>query len=173
MLPYFLFTLLFCTLVVQNPASPCQSEEAMQFDFWVGKWQLTWPGGQGGTSKEQFGTGTNEITKILGSCVVRENFASPQTQFNGESYSVYNPAKKVWQQTWIDNSGAYLLFEGEFAEGKMILRTKPVETNGKTIVSRMVFENITQDSLDWNWQRSVDGGINWTDLWTIHYKRIE
>ncbi|KAA3660756.1 MAG: hypothetical protein DWQ10_05985, partial [Calditrichaeota bacterium] len=91
MLQYVVSTVFMCSLLFQTQASntqPCQSAEARQFDFWLGKWDLSWPGGQGGTPKDQIGTGTNEITKILGSCVVRENFSSQQITFSGQSYSV-------------------------------------------------------------------------------------
>jgi hypothetical protein len=57
--------------------------------------------------------------------------------------------------------------------GKMELRTAVTETAGRKIVSRMVFKNITTNALDWDWQRSLDGGKSWQDVWNIHYQRIE
>jgi len=71
----------------------------------------------------------------------------------------------------VDNQGGYLLFTGEFNDGQMELRTEPSEREGKTFISRMVFRNITKNSLDWDWQRSEDGGKTWQDLWNIHYER--
>ena len=37
--------------------------------------------------------------------------------------------------------------------------------------TQMVFENITADHFDWNWQRSNNNGETWTDVWNIHYTR--
>jgi hypothetical protein len=155
----------------QTPPPPCSRPEAGQFDFWIGEWELSWPGEQMGLTEGQQGSGTNNIRKILGGCVIEENFSVTDKSFMGKSWSVYNPQKQEWQQTWVDNQGGYLLFSGTFMEGKMELRTKPFERNGKTYISRMVFENISENSLDWNWQRSEDDGKTWVDLWNIHYER--
>ncbi|KAA3619966.1 MAG: DUF1579 domain-containing protein [Calditrichaeota bacterium] len=168
----FLFLVLPLAVVTgQTNQKPCTSEESRQFDFWLGTWDLAWPGGQMGIPEGQTGTGTNQIKKVLGTCVIEENFSFPGGKFDGRSLSVFNPQKKMWQQTWVDNSGAYLLFEGQVEDGKMVLQMEPVERNGKTFISRMVFENITENALDWNWQRSSDGGKTWKDLWNIHYTR--
>jgi hypothetical protein len=35
----------------------------------------------------------------------------------------------------------------------------------------MVFSDITEDSLYWEWQKSEDGGKTWADRWTINYTR--
>jgi hypothetical protein len=35
----------------------------------------------------------------------------------------------------------------------------------------MVFYNISDQSLDWNWERSADWGQSWELLWRIHYQR--
>ena len=36
---------------------------------------------------------------------------------------------------------------------------------------RMVYEDITENSLTWRWQRSADGGATWSDQWVIRYVR--
>ncbi len=149
--------------------SPCSSEEAGQLDFWVGTWDLTWPGGQGGTPEGEAGRGTNTITRELGGCVVHERFAS-ETGFEGESVSMFTP--KGWRQTWVDNQGGYLLFTGGEADGAMELRTAPfTNPQGREMVSRMTWRNVTADALDWHWQRSADGGATWADVWVIRYTR--
>ena len=45
------------------------------------------------------------------------------------------------------------------------------DKNGQPILQRMLFYNIRADSLDWNWERSDDGGQTWKTLWKIHYER--
>ncbi|RMF56524.1 MAG: DUF1579 domain-containing protein [Calditrichaeota bacterium] len=157
--------------VAQNRVRPCDTPEGKQFDFWVGRWDLTWPAEQMGGEKGQLGHGSNTVTKILDDCIVQEQFRFPAGNFNGTSVSVYNLRTKRWQQTWVDNQGGYLLFTGGFKDGKMELRTPTYQRNGKTIVSRMVFRNIAKDSFDWDWQRSSDGGNTWQDVWNIHYRR--
>jgi hypothetical protein len=124
-----------------------------------------------GLAEGQQGSGTNKIRKVLGGCVIEENFSTVDQSFIGKSWSVYNSQKREWQQTWVDNRGGYLLFTGAITDGKMELRTQQFERKGKIYISRMVFENISENSLDWNWQRSEDNGKTWVDLWNIHYER--
>jgi hypothetical protein len=150
---------------------PCLQPESSQFDFWICDWVLTWPGEQMGLAEGQQGSGTNKIRKVLGGCVIEENFSTVDQSFIGKSWSVYNSQKREWQQTWVDNRGGYLLFTGAITDGKMELRTQQFERKGKIYISRMVFENISENSLDWNWQRSEDNGKTWVDLWNIHYER--
>ncbi len=40
-----------------------------------------------------------------------------------------------------------------------------------TVLQRMVWYDIMQDSLQWNWERSEDKGKTWTVLWKIKYTR--
>ena len=169
------FTILFFGLPVwaQQPTQqqPCSTPEAAQFDFWVGDWDLSWQGPQGGTPAGQTGKARNRVYRDMSGCVIYENFSTVDSSFLGSSWSVYQPQQAQWRQTWVDNSGSYLLFKGGYADGRMVLKSDPVENNGKVFVSRMVFKNISKNSLDWDWQRSDDGGATWKDLWNIHYVR--
>jgi hypothetical protein len=147
----------------QSVQKPCSSPEASQFDFWAGSWELTW----NDTSK-----GTNTITKIMDGCTLHENFFDPVLNYKGESWSVYNPARKMWQQTWVDNGGAYIALTGKFENNEMTLSTQPRKLpDGKEQISRMVFSNITAKSFDWRWEASTDNGATWKPNWVIHYKR--
>lgn len=143
---------------------PCSAPEASQFDFWIGKWDLVW---------NDTMTGTNVITKELDGCVIHESFSNPIENFDGRSYSVYDPSKKLWRQTWVDNQGNYLDFEGGFENEIMTLGRTFVGPKGKTVMQRMTFYDISDDSLHWSWESSLDGGKNWKQLWLIHYKRTK
>lgn len=159
-----------CMLLPEVP--PSSPAPARQFDFWLGEWELTWPGEQSGLPAGETGRGTNTITAVLDSCVIQENFAdlSPQG-FRGISVSVYNSQLGKWQQTWVDNEGGYLDFIGEFHEGKMILSRTAKTIDGKEFLQRMVWYNLAPDALDWNWEASHDGGETWVVKWQIHYQR--
>ena len=130
-----------------------------QFNFWLGKWDVTW----GEDSK-----GTNHVLRILDDKIIQENFSSPDLK--GMSVSSYDAERKLWCQTWVDNSGSYLDFTGAFEDGKMIL-SRDAAVRGEACKQRMVWYNIETDQLDWNWERSDDGGNTWRILWQIKYKR--
>jgi hypothetical protein len=147
----------------EKPPPPCSTSEARQLDFWIGDWDLTWEGGKG----------TNIISAILGGCVIEERFDGRNEEgagLVGQSYSVYNPRREQWQQTWVDNQGGYLDFVGALVDGEMIL-SREAERDGKKFLQRMVFSNIAENELDWSWDRSNDGGETWKPVWVIHYTR--
>jgi hypothetical protein len=148
------------------------ASQARQFDFWLGVWELTWPGEQSGLPAGQIGRGTNTITAILDSAVIQENFVDgAPNSLRGMSFSVYNQKLGKWQQTWVDNQSSYLDFIGEFKDDKMILSRKATTKDGKEILQRMVWHNISREQLDWNWEASQDDGKTWKVNWQIHYTR--
>lgn len=146
---------------------PCSSPEASQFDFWVGDWIATW---------SDTLHATNHIEKMFGNCTVHENFFNPQTNYSGQSWSVYNANYKQWQQTWVDNQGGYINLTGGVVGDSLVLttaeRTVPVSVSPSVkIVSRMVYYHIQPNSFDWSWEASTDGGKSWKQNWLIHYHR--
>lgn len=157
-------------LTLENDTASVSTKR--QFDFWLGEWELTWPGEQSGLPAGQAGRGTNSIKAILDSCVIEESFVDlAPNSLRGMSVSVYNQRLGKWQQTWVDNQNSYLDFAGEFKDGKMTLSRQATTKEGKAILQRMVWHNITRDQLDWNWEASEDGGKTWKVNWQIHYKR--
>ncbi|MGH9442715.1 MAG: DUF1579 family protein [Thermoanaerobaculia bacterium] len=151
------------------PPVPCSGPEWKQLDFWVGEWNATWPASPGTPA----GSATNRIEKILGGCVVSENFeASGASPLIGKSYSTYSPQLKKWQQTWVDNQSSYIDLVGDFTNpGEPVFTVERPGPNGKPVKLRMVFKNIQHDSFDWSWERSTDGGKTWTVQWPIRYTR--
>ena len=162
---FFLFAMLLLatSTTAQNNQKPCSAPEASQFDYWVGDWTLY---------SADTVTGSNSIYKIMDGCTVQENFSNPKTGYLGKSWSVYNPRTKEWSQTWVDNQGGYIPLTGTFENGKMTLTTPPRKLpNGKEIISRMVFYNISKESFDWTWEATMDAGASWKPNWQIHYVR--
>ena len=133
--------------------------ENHDFDFWIGEWDVTWGEGV---------RGTNRVEKILDGAAIQENFNGDG--LIGISVSVFSKEDDRWHQTWVDNSGSYLDFIGEFANGKMILSRTGI-VNGNAIKQRMVWYNITENNFLWNWERSEDNGSTWKILWEIQYQR--
>jgi hypothetical protein len=152
----------------QQPANPCNDAQQKQFDFWVGEWDLTTPGAKQGEVNHS----SNSIKRILGGCIVQENFLGGEaTSLLGMSVSVFDPVAKKWKQTWVDNQGTYLDFIGEFGDGKMILSREAMRPDGTKVLQRMVWKNISANELDWSWERSLDKGQTWEVMWPVHYKR--
>jgi len=170
-----LFCLLEATALGQQsgsapaiPPNPCAAPEQKQLEFWVGDWDLTWPGPKQGEVQH----GTNSIHRLLDQCVVQEDFSGdPSAPLHGMSVSIFDTRAGKWKQTWVDNQGSYLDFVGEFKNGQMVLAREGVRPDGTKIVQRMVFKNIQANEFDWSWESSTDGGKTWQVQWPIHYKR--
>ena len=158
-----------CAVFAANaPANPCAIEQQKQFDFWVGEWDLTWPGQTNGET----GHGKNHITRIMDGCVVQENFSGGDSlHLRGTSLSTFDAKSGFWKQTWVDNEGGYLDFIGAFHNGQMILQREAKDKAGNRVLQRMVWKNITPNEMDWSWEASRDGGKTWQVNWPIHYKR--
>src|SRR5262245_37694014 len=88
------------------PASPCSSSENLQFDFWVGEWDVRDASGEV--------AGRSRVSKILGGCVIHEEWTGlgEGKGFDGESISSYRPSEAGWRQTWVDNSGKHVDLRG-------------------------------------------------------------
>jgi len=130
-----------------------------QFDFWLGEWNVTWG---------EDGKGTNLVERILDDKVIQENFSAPDLR--GMSISAYDTERGLWCQTWVDSNGTYLDFTGKFEAGKMILSRDAI-VKGQVCRQRMVWYDIQEDQLEWNWERSDDNGKTWRVLWQIQYIR--
>ena len=105
--------LIFLTLTClaaprQNTAAqpkPCAEPEQKQLEFWIGEWDLTWPGNNPGETAH----GTNSIKRILDGCIVQENFSGGNAMhLRGQSVSIFDVHGGKWKQTWVDNEGGYL-----------------------------------------------------------------
>jgi hypothetical protein len=160
-------TLLALTTFIPNANAQtppaCSTEEYRQLDFWLGNWDLSWTP----TGVDDNGTGTNDITLTLDTCVVQESFKAAGT--TGHSVSIYHAPPKKWRQTWVDNTGGYYaLAGGPDDEGFRLDMTRISE---KSPYMRMIWRNIEKNSMDWHWQRSPDKGSSWEDSWVIHYER--
>ncbi|MCK6428417.1 MAG: DUF1579 domain-containing protein [Burkholderiaceae bacterium] len=152
--------------VAQAPAD-CRAAEHRQFDFWIGDWIVRWTDAQGRAFE-----GRNRIRKTLDDCVVLEEFdGRPGTPLRGISVSTYDRKAGRWRQTWVDNGGRYLDFEGGIEAGRMVL-VRRASVGGRTVLQRMVFGGIERDALTWDWQRSDDEGRTWTTTWRLAYRRV-
>ena len=163
----FIFTSILSITVLAQVSQPSE-EDLTKFDFWVGKWELTWQGGKG----------TNLIEKKLNGKVIQENFEATEGNFKGylgTSISVFNPQDGKWHQAWADSNGGYIDLIGITQGNTRIFQTtrSRKRPDGAEAISRMRFYNITEDSFDWDWESSTDDGESWQLAWRINYQRVE
>lgn len=100
-------------LAQQGPPPGCGAmEQADDFDFWVGNWNVYDQNGQFG--------GTNSIQKRSNGCLILEEWTSA-TGGDGTSMNYYDPTSESWRQVWM-GSNNYINYEGGLTEdGEMVL----------------------------------------------------
>ncbi len=165
----FLSLLIFLIFLEANAQALATLDSARYFDFWAGSWTASWDEGEGVKP-----LGTNTISWILDGTVLQENFEVKEGKskgFKGTSISVFQPGPNRWKQAWADNQGGYFDLVGEFSGEKRIFKTQVVERGEKKIQQRMVFYDITESSMTWDWEMSQDGGATWTLQWRIYYTK--
>jgi hypothetical protein len=146
---------------MQNPAAAAGGGPQTDLDFWLGRWQAVWDGGEG----------TNTITRILDGGVIYEEFdGRPGMNLQGRSYSLYDRRLGRWRQTWVDNEEGFLNFVGGRHGDTFLLELSRIAEQEP--YARMVFLDIKLQSFTWRWQKSPDQGKSWSTAWEIRYRRM-
>ena len=142
-------------------AAPCDAPGFREFDFWLGEWQVRTPDG---TLR-----GTNRIERGYDGCVIHERYTSVR-RYRGESLNIYDAARKVWHQTWVDNGGTLLLLEGRLTDGRMVLEGQTRGEGGRTVRHRITWTPSADGSVRQLWQ-STDAKGEWLTTFDGRYTR--
>jgi hypothetical protein len=161
MLLGFAFLSLAASVSPAVPAVQCGAPENRQFDFWVGDWQVHRPDGSF--------AGLNRITLEYGGCVVHEHYATGKG-YAGESLNTYDPARKVWHQTWVDNDGLLLTLEGHWDGKNMVLEGIAPGPKGVLTKQRITWTPNPDGSVRQLWE-SADREGGWLTVFDGHYTK--
>jgi len=142
--------------------SPCSSPEAAQFDFWVGEWKVT--------ANDRL-AGHNRITKILGGCVLLEEYRGERGGYEGKSFNYYDPTDGMWHQVWVDNGGLRLHLAGRFAGGKMVLSGERRGKDGAPVTDRITWSANDDGTVRQHWETSGDSGASWKTAFDGRYEK--
>ena len=144
-----------------DAAAPCGDAEFHQFDFWLGDWQV----------HKTDGTfaGMNRITREYGGCVVHEHYATGRG-YSGESLNIYDATRKVWHQTWVDDTGLMLVLEGHLAGRNMVLEGLTRQPDGSTAKQRITWTPNADGSVRQYWE-STDAKGQWVAVFDGRYTK--
>ncbi len=147
-------------------AKPCAfAQENRQFDFWVGRWDVS-------TTEGGVPAGTSKIELILEDCVVLENWQSLNNPYAGKSYNTYNQSLKRWEQYWVDNVGGNIFFHGGLKDGVMDYYTDEIPQPDNIRLKRhLQFIPSGPDRVRQFSQGSTDGGKTWQVEYDFTYNR--
>ena len=90
--------------------------------------------------------------------------------YSGESLNIYDSARNVWHQSWVDSDGTLLLLEGGFRDGKMILEGHTAKTDAPPTKHRITWSPNPDGSVRQLWE-STDAGGRWTVAFDGTYTR--
>jgi hypothetical protein len=141
-------------------AAPCAQPGSpwRQFDFWVGSWDVYDRSGNR--------AGQSRIERILGDCVVLENWKGTS---EGKSWNTWNPARKRWEQSWVDSSASPVFFTGQLENGVMVYHSDQPQPDGKPYERRLTFTPLSGKRVRQFSQGTADGGKTWTTEYDLIY----
>jgi hypothetical protein len=145
----------------QKSQSFCKASEYRQFDFWLGDWDAY---ESGSTTPEAH----VKISRALDGCAIREQYESADG-YEGESLSMYDKSRKVWQQSWFTNRGYMLVVEGTFHDGAMELTGSDRAPDRKERRVRGTWKPEDNGVRETAF-RSTDEGKTWTQWFDLEFK---
>jgi hypothetical protein len=165
-----------------DAAKPAARDGSKDFDWMVGSWKadlkrlvnpLT-----GSTTWVEY-EGTQTTTTILNGKAVMDEFVvdSPATKTKVEALTIrlYNPANHTWSIYWANAKngefsmpatvGRWTNGRGEFYDHEQL--------NGRWILVRYVWSNVTPTSAHFEQAFSEDGGKTWEVNWISNITRLK
>lgn len=161
-------------LAIANPAppSPTPSGKAGDFDFLSGEWKIKNRRLQDGKWIAFEGEAT--VVAILGGIASMEELRIPAQRFSGMGLRLLDVKRQLWADYWCNgNSGALNPATwGSFNNGVGIWDSADTE-DGKAIIVRGVWDQITPASCRWYQAVSRDAGATWAENWVMHWQRVK
>jgi tetratricopeptide (TPR) repeat protein len=148
---------------VHRAAAPCEFQPAStRFDFWVGEWDVTTPQGAH--------AGSSSVQKILGGCVVFENWTAASGA-PGKSLNAYNSGLKMWQQFWTSASGNVTEYRhSTWVDGSLQFVAHVPDVDSPTEL-RMTFTPVDSNTVRQFGELSTDSGKTWKSSFDLYYHR--
>jgi len=144
-------------------SAKCGSSEFRQFDFWAGDWDTY------DLDAPDKIVARNRVEVILDGCALREVY-DQSDGLHGESLNIWDPARKVWHQTWVTNRGQLLVLEGGMRGDRMILEGSQATADGHPGRLRAIWQP-RKDGVRETAEISTDGGKTWKPLFDIVFRR--
>ena len=160
-LPKLLTAILAAAAATSAAAAPCDAPEFRQFDFWLGHWEVRTPDGRL--------AGRNHIERGYGGCVLHERYRT-ERGYAGESLNVYDAARRVWHQTWVDNGGLLLQLDGGLQGDSMVLEGDSRDVSGALRRQRIRWTPNADGSVRQHWQSQAADG-SWQTVFDGYYRR--
>lgn len=150
-------------LLAAEPVSrACSAPVYRQFDFFAGDWDAY------DAQAPDKVVARNTVKVILDGCVIHEDYRQDDG-LHGESYSLYDAARKVWHQSWVTNRGELLLLDGGMQGDRMVFKGVERKAGKPDVLVRVAWYRQGHGVRE-TAERSLDGGKTWTPAFDILFK---
>lgn len=154
------------------PARPQATGKPGDFDFLTGNWHIK-NRRLKGKDWDAF-DGEASVVGILAGVVSVEELRMPARDFGGMGLRSLDLATGLWADFWVNrNSGVVgpQATWGSFVNGVGTWDADEIE-DGKPVIVRGVWDQITPESCRWYQAVSRDQGKTWEENWVMHFQRI-
>jgi hypothetical protein len=151
-----------CPLFAAEHSGACSAPVYRQFDFFAGEWDTY------DVQAPDRIVARNTVKIMLDGCVIHEDYRQ-NDGLHGESYSLYDAARRVWHQSWVTNRGELLLLDGGMQGGRMVFTGPQRTRDGQPSLLRGVWYR-QGDGVRETATRSLDGGKTWQPVFDILFK---
>jgi hypothetical protein len=170
-------------LASETGAQPASAEQDGQhgFDFEVGSWKIHLKRLDGrlvGSKNWVEFDGTSVTRKIWGGHADLEEFETDSPSgghIEGLTLRLYDPQKHQWSLYWATSKGGTVEQPtiGEFKNGRgEFFDTEPSGPNGRSVLVRFIWSDITPNSAHFEQSFSDNGGKTWEVNWITDQTRV-
>lgn len=157
------------------PVSPALPEEARQFDFWVGEWDVNLRVRQPDGSWADQHRAEAHVYPILNGKAVLELWSEDRVRgIKGFSVRAFDPRSEEWV-LWLNwpqpNQAVLGRLTGRFRHGRGEFFNEFPGQDGQTVRARYTFSDVAPDRLRWDDAYSRDGGETWSNNWIMEFTR--
>ncbi len=153
--------------------------EARQFDFWLGEWSVN---NRFLRSDGRWSDGGKSVAKIYlildGKAVLEfwDGKLDSGNELRGFSLRYYDRASGSWRLAlnWpAPNAPGFSELQGWFRHGRGEFFSENQTEEGKTLLTRYSFSDISHEKFRWDNGRSSDNGRSWTGTWIMEFSRTQ
>ena len=152
-------------LAETDPSPACSAPEFRRLDFWAGDWDAFEEGDKTGKPNARC-----RVEVILGGCVLRESYEQ-NDGLVGQSFTIYDGARRVWHQSWVTNRGLLLTIEGAF-DGETLTLQGPLRSPDGKGPEKIIRGKWRKEpgGVREIAETSTDGGKSWQPYFDIHFR---
>jgi hypothetical protein len=153
--------------------------ESRQFDFLIGQWDV---------AATRYGHDGAVLVRYQASWTARHlnDGRMVMDDFKARAPNGHDVSSYVTLRTYCETTGRWEMaglsalqpamnaqWHGQFDEGEMHLEAAGLNPEGKSVMTRIRFFAIEQDSFSWDSKASVDGGTNWVPQASLTATRVK